>query len=576
MAALPVLPMTRTPLLFAFALFQYFFFYCTALSAQVITLQQPVTSLSVNTDDTILAVSDSTSISTYNTSDYTLTSEIQNADINRNLFYQEQNGELLIAMTHVGKFLLYRRSSDGKKAYTQTEEYMLTDYAEGETITCNAFSKNTNYSAAAFTDFSIQIHFKLRFIQDMITRKVEGHQSEIYGLEFSNDEKYLASVSTDGTAYIWSCSNYMQAARIESVYTNAKVPVYFTADSSYVISLEDSISLRISDLQGKKIAHINTGRKIISILPLSDPDTIAVLNDKNEIAIYSIRQQKAVGVMRLPQTEISDITAFDFCHTENAAFVGCASGAVYKLKYIDLLKSEDETPEIGQQSSKAQSTGTGNSEVPSPSQNQDEQAVQEKPVQDTPLAENQPEAAKTFKTALKTEKSHFLTISMLTGFLQPEKTNFRYLFGADVTYRNTYFTAPVYIGVGLRAHMALPKRPFPTQYEDFNGKTVAPPFLWMGELYIPVGIEVVLDRRGYAVLFEEASLTTRLSALARPKTTASKPFFSYGGRLTTGISVKFFTFSVALNYDSLWKLFPEITLGGRIDFKNVSKTKRES
>ena len=182
MAALPVLPMTRTPLLFAFALFQYFFFYCTALSAQVITLQQPVTSLSVNTDDTILAVSDSTSISTYNTSDYTLTSEIQNADINRNLFYQEQNGELLIAMTHVGKFLLYRRSSDGKKAYTQTEEYMLTDYAEGKTITCNAFSKNTNYSAAAFTDFSIQIHFKLRFIQDMITRKVEGHQSEIYGL----------------------------------------------------------------------------------------------------------------------------------------------------------------------------------------------------------------------------------------------------------------------------------------------------------------------------------------------------------------------------------------------------------
>ena len=535
-----------------------------------------LTSLSVNADDTILAVSDSASISIYNTSDYTLISEIDDKDINRSLFYRERNGELLIAMTHTGKFVLYRRFSDDKRIYGKTEEYLLTDYGDGKTISCNAFSKNTNYSAAAFTDFSIQIHFKLRFIQDMITRKVERHQSEIYGLEFSNDEKYLASVSTDGTAYIWSCSNYMQAARIEGVYTNAKVPVYFTADSLSVISLEDSISLRISDLQGRKTARINTGRKIRALLPLSDPDTIAVLNDKNEIAIYSIRQQKAVGVMRLPQTEISDITAFDFCHTENAAFVGCASGAVYKLKYIDLLKSEDETPEIGQQSSKAQSTGTGNSEVPSPSQNQDEQAVQEKDIQDSPPADEASETDKSFSVGLKTGKGHFFTLTALMGFLQPEKTNFQYLFGVDACYRNTYVTAPVYIGAGVRAHIALPKRPFPVQYEDFNGNKIAPPLLWMGELYIPVGIEVVLDRRGYAVLFEEAALTARLSALARPKVTASKPFFSYGGRVSTGISVKFFTFAVGLNYDSLWKLFPEITLGGRIDFKNVSKTKRES
>ena len=567
--------MKRAVLLFPLAFFYCFFCYAV-LPAQVVKQQMPVTVLSVNFDDTILAVSDSASISTYDTSEYALISAMNEEYINRSLFYQEQNDELLIGMTNAGKFLLYRRSSGDKKAYGKNEEYLLTDYTEGKTINYNAFSKDTNYSAAAFTDFSIQIYFKLRFTQNMTRNTVEGHQSEIYGLEFSNDEKYLASVSTDGTAYIWSCSNYMQAARIEGVYTNAKVPVYFTADSLSVISLEDSISLRISDLQGRKTARINTGRKIRALLPLSDPDTIAVLNDKNEIAIYSIRQQKAVGVMRLPQTEISDITAFDFCHTENAAFVGCASGAVYKLKYIDLLKSEDETPEIGQQSSKAQSTGTGNSEVPSPSQNQDEQAVQEKNIQDSPPADEASETDKSFSVGLKTGKGHFFTLTALMGFLQPEKTNFQYLFGVDACYRNTYVTAPVYIGAGVRAHIALPKRPFPVQYEDFNGNKIAPPLLWMGELYIPVGIEVVLDRRGYAVLFEEAALTARLSALARPKVTASKPFFSYGGRVSTGISVKFFTFAVGLNYDSLWKLFPEITLGGRIDFKNVSKTKRES
>ena len=568
--------MKRAALFFLFTFFYYLLFCRTAVSAQVVKFPYAVTSLSVNADDTILAVSDSTCISTYNTSDYTLISDIDDENINRVLFYQEQNGELLIAMTHAGKFVLYRRSSGDKKVYSKTEEYMLTDYGNGKTISCNAFSNNTNYSAAAFSDYSIQIHFKLRFIQDMITRTVEGHQSEIYGLEFSNDEKYLASVSKDGTVYIWTCSNYKQAASIDNVYTESVIPVYFTTDSVSVISMEDSTSFRISDLKGEKTARINTGRKIRALLPLSDPDAIAVLNDKNEIAIYSIRQQKAVGVMRLPQTEMSDITAFDFCHTERAAFAGCASGAVYKLKLIDLLKSQDEKPEIGQQSSKPQSTVTGDSEEKSPPESKDDQTVQEKDAQDLPIAEEQSEPEKAFKPALKTEKVGWLTLAVLAGFLQPEKTNFQYLFGADVCFRNTYLTAPVYIGAGLRAHIALPKRPFPFQYEDFNGKAVASPFLWMGELYIPVGIEVVLDRRGYAVLFEEAAFTARLSILSQPKVTASKPFFSYGGRVSTGISVKFFTFSVGLNYDSLWKLFPEIMLGGRIDFKSNSKTTREA
>ncbi len=531
----------------------YCFFWYTIASAQDVKLQLPVTSLSVNTDDTILAVSDSSSISAYSTSNYTLISNINEEHINRSLFYQSQNDEILITMTRAGKFLLHRRASDNKQVYGQTEEYVLSDYAAGKTVRCNAFSKDTNYSAAAFTDFSIQIHFKLRFTQDMISQTVEGHQSEIYGLEFSNDEKYLASVSKDGAACIWNCANYTQAARINTVYTKSEIPVYFTADSLYIISMEHSASFRISDLQGQKVADINTGRKVIALRPLSDPDKIAVLNDKNEIVIYSVKLQKSVGAIRLPETETSDITAFAFCHTEDAAFAGCASGAVYKLK-----------PEAVTSQTELQSADP------------DDYAEDEELEQDAPLAEEDTGTGKPFKIGLKTGKEHFLSLSVLMGFLQPEKTNFRYLFGVDASYRNTYVTAPVYIGAGLRAYAALPKRPFPVQYEDFSGKTISPPLLWIGELYFPAGIEVVLDRRGYAVLFEEIALTMRLSALARPKVAASKAFFSYGGRLTTGISVKFFTFAVGLNYDSMWKLFPEITLGGRIDFNRISASRKDS
>lgn len=244
--------MKRTPLRILFACFYCLFFRFAALSAQVVKLPLPVTSLSVNADDTVLAVSDSASISTYDISGYTRTSNINEEYINRSLFYQGPYDELLITMTRAGKFLLYRHPSDDKKAYEKTEEYRLNDYTDGKTISCNAFSKDTNYSAAALTDFSIQIHFKLRFTKDMITRTIEGHQSEIYGLEFSNNEKYLASVSKDGAAYIWRCSDYEQAGRIDSVYTKSDIPIYFTADSLRIISMEHGASFRISDLEEKR------------------------------------------------------------------------------------------------------------------------------------------------------------------------------------------------------------------------------------------------------------------------------------------------------------------------------------
>jgi len=93
-------------------------------------------------DDTVLAVSDSASISTYDISGYTRTSNINEEYINRSLFYQGPYDELLITMTRAGKFLLYRHPSDDKKAYEKTEEYRLNDYTDGKTISCNAFSKD--------------------------------------------------------------------------------------------------------------------------------------------------------------------------------------------------------------------------------------------------------------------------------------------------------------------------------------------------------------------------------------------------------------------------------------------------
>ena len=62
---------------------------------------------------------------------------------------------------------------------------------------------------------------------------------------------------------------------------------------------------------------VNTGRKIIALKPLSDPDKIAVVNDKNEITVYSLRQQKLSDAVLLPETEKSPITAFVFSPSDD-------------------------------------------------------------------------------------------------------------------------------------------------------------------------------------------------------------------------------------------------------------------
>ena len=521
------------PKIFSVFILMQFLFCSALLSAQVVKLEKPVKVLSLNADDSVLSVATEDFLSAFKTSSYASIVTIDEKNVNRSVFSKERNEELLVSMTDGGKFLLYKRAASGKKSYEKTESYLLSDYAKGKTIVATAFSNRTNYIASACSDFSIQLYFKLRFTQTMFTVTLKGHNSAIKSLSFSNDEKHLVSVSEDGEAIVWDCATYARIASIENVYMKSDIPLFFTSDGR-LVSMEDEHSFRVSDIKGRKKIVVDTESAVRLLKPLRNSDRVSVLNENNEIVVYSIKSKKPIGNMRLPEAENAEITDFAFCRKENAIFAGCADGSVHKIKY------GGENVGGGEGSSDGQGDGEN--------------------------SENGGSSG-SFKTALKTEKTHFLSVSALSGFLQPEKTNFKYLFGLDAGYRNSFLTSPLYIGAGFRTKMALPKKDFPSHYEDFSGNEISPPFLWLLEAYAPVGIEVVLDRKGYAVLFEEVSLTGRVGFISHPKVAASKPFFSLGGRITTGITLRFVTFSVALDYDSTWNLFPEISIGGRIDFK---------
>lgn len=504
--------------------------FCAELFAQSVKLPYSITGIAVDSDGALFAAAGKKSVVVFDASSFERRAAFSEKDVADSLFSKVSAQNVFITMTNAGAFRLHSLESD-----SITEEYSPTDYAGGKKIRCSAFSRN--YIAAAFSDYSIEISFKLHSKETSTTRTLTEHTAPVYALAFSADEKYLASVSKDGSAYIWDTTHDEPPVRIEGAYVKSKIPVCFTTDSANVLCADGPDSFAAYRLTGERTARIETGRKITALRALTDPDTVAVLHGDAEITVYRLSRAQTVDVITLPPNERSRITAFAFAPNDDSVFVGCKNGAVYRI--FPPSKSKSEANAAGSETTAPPSSSGGT-------------AAHGK---------------------LRVSKNGFLNIGAVAGFFPAETIGYRFPFGGEVAYRTHALTPPAYEGIGLRALIALPELTFPVRYEDFDGNPLMPPALCAAELYLPAGIEVALGKTDAIVLFEECALTGRLSALINPGVAASKSFFSFGGRIATGIAIKSVSLGVAVNYDSIWQFFPELTVGGRIDFKTERKRK---
>ena len=198
-----------------------------------------ITQISENAEGSLLAISDEGSVTVYDTSDYSPVCVLNDGRISKTAFYTEGGCEYFISMSSTGKFQVRKFEQDaGHWVDTLGEPYFYAECADLERrrlITAVSFSPNADYIAAAFKDNTIQLHFRLRVTQSSISRQLKGHRSEVYGLEFSPSGEYLASVSNDGNAIIWNSYNGAKITQFNGIYSRSKVPVVFSADSTYII-----------------------------------------------------------------------------------------------------------------------------------------------------------------------------------------------------------------------------------------------------------------------------------------------------------------------------------------------------
>lgn len=489
---------------------------------QKITLIQSegrIVQLSQNQTASLLAVTFTDRVEVYNTSSFTREFVINQDKVVKTAFYNENGNDYIALMTDYGSFKSRRIFFDGESwTCDYNEPYYAAECADSSrasSVTAVAFSRNSDYVAAAFSDGSIQVHFRLRVTQKLISRLIKQHSTGVYGLEFSPTGEYLASVSMDGNAYIWNCYSNTKVTQIKDIYARARVPVCFTEDSVYIVSLDGRNSFRISDFSGNTLFSILTGRPITAIKPLKNPDLIAVRNDKNEVMVYSISSRRPVSVSTVNEEEL--FTTFDFDFAAEVMYAGFADG---RVNIVEALPYLDDNSLLVTDSTLAGGGGDGKG---------------------------------------VTKRFQGLAVSAGANYL-----NKPYLFSINLRGEYLYSEkiSPFMVGGGAGFNFGFPRRNFPTSYK-INGQSVGSPNLISAEIYIPAGYSIS-PWNNDLLIFTTAKAGAKITSIAlfaNGGSAVGKPVFSFFMSIGAGMQIKGFVFDINCEYDTVGKVSPSLYAG---------------
>ncbi len=493
------------------------FFKFPAIFAQQFPVRDGrIVQISEDSSGSLLSVSDNSSIIVYDLSDYSQICELYDEKVSKMSFYEEGDSKYFAVMTKDGQYIVRKfYYSDGQWHCEDGEPYFYADCADKtgkKSLTAVSFSNNSDYVAAAFNDNTVQVHFRLRVTAGSISHSITTHKAPVFGLEFSRNGEYLATVSTDGTAYIWNSYTSSLITRITGVYARARVPVCFTEDSVYIVSLEGRNTFRISDFSGNTLYSILTGRPITAIKPLKDPDLIAVRNDKNEVMVYSISSRRPVSVTSVSSD--SEFTSFEFSLRTDVMYAGFEDGKVTLLEPQPYM---DDTSMLVTDSTM---TGTGN---------------------------------------VYANRFQSFSISAGANYL-----NKPYLISANLRGEYLYSDAiaPFFIGGGMFCSVGFPGKDFPASYK-IGEQQINPPELLSAGAYVPVGyVFTPWDNDVYILTNFKAGM--KIAALAMITSNGSvldTPYYAFFMSIGAGMQIKGFVFDINCEYDTVGKVSPSIYAG---------------
>ncbi len=485
--------------------------------------------ISSNSSDTLLAVSDGKCVTVYDERDYSLVSRFYDEKVSRISFFIEGDNEYFAVITADGQFIVRKLlfNSDEKWEFEDGEPYFSADCADAtgrKALTAVSFSNNSDYVAAAFDDNAVQVHFLLRVIACSISHTITKHKAPVYGLEFSRTGEYLATVSTDGEAYIWNSYTSAQITHLKGIYTRAMVPVIFSSDSVYIVFQDGRNTFKIADFSGNTLYSIASGRPITGIKPLKDPDLIAIRNDKGEVMVYSISSRRPLSgssasklMADVGETYVdANFTSYDFDTAVSRMYAGFKNGKVYVIEPTPYL---DDTAMLITDASKA-GKGFGN---------------------------------------FVHQRFSSVTISAGTNYMTKP-----YLMSANLRGEYLYSgkISPFFVGGGLTLGAGFPRKDFPANYK-INGEYVDSPKLLFADIYVPAGYAFSPWNNEVRIItsFKAGVKIQSIGLITKYGSAISDPACSFYMSAGAGMQIKWFQFDINCEYDAIGKVNPSLYAG---------------
>lgn len=522
--------------------------------SQVVKTPFPVTSLSWNVNDDFFAFTEENTVFLRDCKTYSLSDTLPIKNIDRIMFSNEGKHQILLTITKEGFFSVYNlKETEGGLLRFDPEPYFTMDCTNENPVKCVTFGKNSDYAALALEDNSINMFFKLRFTKDAIFKKLEGHSEEIFSLNFSTNEKYLASTSVDNHAIIWSCNSQEKLLELTDIYTQSRIPVQFLSDSETIIAPENETTFCIYNIEGEKTISIDTLHKIKGIKPLNRQDTVAIVNENDEIELYDLSAKKWLGY--IPSCDLSEMTDFEFNSDNTRILMGYESGSIFEFSVKDVLLSPGQKPpkKIMVSGRAYEEDGSG-------------------------IGGGKSGGSRGWGITNGTFKTRDGNYAGATIKVRSAPAPYNLSTGLSFSFLNYNLLKPFYTGACATPYIGFPKENYPYKYTK-NNRTLESPLLAGVELYAPFGI-FIMPFVNYEIgisaeLFAGTGLCFLWNRSFGAESASSKPFASFTAGTKVSAFWKYFTASLCAQWDSVQKIMISADLGVSVKLERKEKAQKQ-
>ena len=525
-----------------------------AAHQEVLKAYTPIRRLIWNDTDTLISFLDKDVVHLVDSASHTVVGAVEFPGVlDYSMFIEEDGIVHIIAGSKDGTIAVWDipyKPSDEVQPTQEFDPHFMNSVPDGRGVDLLAFSDDSNYIAEFFeTTDELGLHYKLRYTNELISKKAEGSASNVYTMAFSDDNNQLATATTEGKLLVWNAFNgrFMYE---HDIYAQSRVPVHFIQGTYNLLAASAENTVVVLDPTGTALQSITTSSPVIDTKMLSDKRRVAILTQDNRIEIYNLEDGVYLGYV--PSFNITAITSFDFNSTDTSVVMGHEDGSIYKIDLQTNVLPPRTGPVlrlIGVDEVMVEGAAF-TPEIPPAEYSDMKPAV--RPVSDW-LGDN----------------TDGLYVEGKLKMLNPYPYSIG--FGGGVSWHIGSLLNPLYFGIGLDVGYALWRPDFPYIYTVGTTK-YNPPGLYTFSLYVPFGISFHLTQD--IMLAAEIKLGVQLLTLMNLSIPHMiKPYPALLSGMAVRCTLWNWCILVGVDYDGIQGFIPVLQVGYKFKLPSLGRGK---